>query len=427
MIGIGFHFSILPRVIICQIFSTAWVVGFGCKAKENNHYSHKKINMQLLLSASLFLLIVGMATATPGPTMDQLIVVQASPTPGASTWEGFVPSTTMLTDPVSSPTQAPTSYLVLREAVAPVVAPVPVLDDAPASLPAIVPIRPPILPSTLSPTADLVSSPTMEPTITSEFPSLVPSFSSLPTIEPSVAPAEDPTKRPTSGNFISSVKVIGLEMSLRNAGTLLETNRWQVETEKFYNEYFEDIICVVSFVKSQASDLNDPRVNTITYDLLLQSEFMRITDSTRYALAPFQDPAANIQYGNALRKLINFERLSLPIPVPKAPKRTDVGSEEKRYIYGKLGMHALLGIVAAGLFGVFIAVYGYNRASRQRRLSKPSTEPTSTFRISSDDDISTIGPADDCMDSEKGERYVPDFHLKKFTANFLTKVAFVIK
>lgn len=115
------------------------------------------------------------------------------------------------------------------------------------------------------------------------------------------------------------------------------------------------------FVKSQVSVQNDGRISTITYGLILQSEHTIITDSMRYAIEPFQDRGANIQYGNVLRTFINFERLSLPIPIPEAPKRAGNDSKDIWFIIGQLGTPALLGIAVAGLLGVAVATYRYNR------------------------------------------------------------------
>ncbi len=145
----------------------------------------------------------------------------------------------------------------------------------------------------------------------------------------------------------------------------------------------------------------DPKVNTITYDLVLQSEFFALNNPMQYALKPFRDQAANLQYGNDLRTLLNFERLTLPLAVPT--RITDDSDQVPKKIYGKLGLHALMGIVAAALLGAFLLLCGCNRARRHQQENKPSEAPMSTFRISSDDDISTIGPMD-IMDSEKGER-----------------------
>ena len=198
-----------------------------------------------------------------------------------------------------------------------------------------------------------------------------------------------------------------------------------MQTEKLYNGYFEDITCSVTFVKSEVSDQDGTRVNTITYDLLLQSEFFVITDSVQYAVEPFEDQAANIQYGNALRKMINFERLALPISAPKTPKRTEDGdSGDKVYFFERLGKHTLWGIIAAGLFGFFICLCGCNRAHRQRQLSKKSEAPMATFRISSDEDVSTIGPIEDPVDSELGARYVQRLLWKIDMATFLISIAF---
>lgn len=198
-------------------------------------------------------------------------------------------------------------------------------------------------------------------------------------------------------------------MTLNNAGTLLEMNRWQVETERFYNEYFQDISCLVIFVKSQVSNQNSMRINTITYDLILQSGSNVPGNAMAYALKPFQDLAANIKYGNVLRGFINFERLSLPISVPKLPRRTN-DSKDPMYTRGQLGINVLVGIIVAGLLAVFVVTFGYTRWRRHQRLSKLAEQPTSTFRISSDDDVSTIGPVDDDLvshDSEYGDqRYV---------------------
>ncbi len=170
-----------------------------------------------------------------------------------------------------------------------------------------------------------------------------------------------------------------------------------------YNEFLEDIICSVFLVESQVSDQNKRQVNTITYDLLLQSHFMMITNSMQYAMMPFEDHATNIQYGKKLRTLANFERLSLPIPVPENPQRRDEDDKDKLFHIGKLNTHAILGIVVAGLLGFMYAAYRCNRWSQSRQQSQPSTEPKCTFRISADDDVSTIGPIDETMDSEKGE------------------------
>jgi hypothetical protein len=191
--------------------------------------------------------------------------------------------------------------------------------------------------------------------------------------------------------------VTGLQLKLVDAGTLLEKHGWKVATEAFYNEYYEDIECEVTFVRSENSE--DPKVNTITYDLLLQSEFFALNNPMQYALKPFRNEAANLQYGNDLRTLLNFERLTIPLAVPT--RLTDDSVQPQKNLIEKLGLHAILGIVAAALLVAFLLLCWCKRARRQQ--NKASEAPMSTFRISSDDDISTIGPID-IVDSEKGER-----------------------
>jgi hypothetical protein len=222
-------------------------------------------------------------------------------------------------------------------------------------------------------------------------------------MESSIAPVVAPTKRPTNGIIISSVKVSGLQLKLTNAGVLLETDQWELETEQMYNDFLEDMICSVFLVESQVSEKDNRQVNTLTYDLVLQSHFIMITNSMQYAVMPFEDHAANIEYGKKLRALTNFKRLSLPIPVPETSQMGDDDDKDKLFLIGKLNTHAILGIVVAGLFAIIYAAYRCNRWSQSRQQSKPSTEPKCTFRISSDDDVSTIGPIDETVDSEKGE------------------------
>ncbi|GAX09590.1 hypothetical protein FisN_38Lh011 [Fistulifera solaris] len=307
---------------------------------------------------SLLSVLTSMATATPTPSPSAL----------------FTPN--------DNPTLAPTSSLTLWDKVKPV-APLP----APVKPPT---ISPTFTPKTLTPTIAPTISPTHTPTsLASDFPSFSPTVS---TNEPSTAPVVTPTKQPTNGTFITSVQVTNLQLKLVNAGTLLEKHRWKVATEAFYNEYYEDIECKVTFVRSEKSE--EPKINTITYDLLLQSEFFALNNPMQYALKPFRNEAANLQYGNDLRTLLNFERLTLPLAVPT--RITDDSDQPKEKM---LGLHALLGIVAAALFVAFLLLCWCKRTRRQE--NKASEAPMSTFRISSDDDISTIGPID-IVDSEKG-------------------------
>ncbi|GAX09248.1 hypothetical protein FisN_17Lh284 [Fistulifera solaris] len=336
--------------------------------------------MRSFLSVFVFSLIAVTATAKQSPTTDGLMPVPAPERDSQSR----KPTHSLLT----MPTQNPTSYPELWKTAAPF----PSLKDNTTSAPTELPSTPSRSASSLSPTTDFLS----------EFPSMVPSWSMSPSMEPSVAPVVAPTKRPTNGIIISSVKVSGLQMKLTNVGVLLETDKWELETEQMYNEYLEDMICSVILVGSQVSD-DKRQVNTITFDLVLQSHFVMITNSMQYAVMPFQDNAANIQYGKKLRTLTNFGRLSLPIPVPETPQRGDEDDKDKLFLIGKLSTHAILGIVVAGLLGFIYAAYRFNLWSQSREQSKPSTEPRCTFRISSDDDVSTIGPIDEIMDSEKGE------------------------
>ena len=174
-------------------------------------------------------------------------------------------------------------------------------------------------------------------------------------------------------------------------------------TEEMYNAYLEDITSLVTFVKSEVSNQNDKQVNTITFDLVLQSEWIYITNLMQYAIAPFEDKVANIQYGKVLRTFPNFERLSLPMSVPEVPQRTENETQDGLFIFGDLNQNEILGIVVAVLSGVLYTIYRCNRWCSQRQVSKPSDEPKCTFRISADDDVSTIGPIDyDMLDSEKG-------------------------
>jgi hypothetical protein len=282
--------------------------------------------------------------------------------------------------PTFAPTEAPTTSLqpTMRN------------TTAPSSVPTVA--------ASESPSVVLSQAPTV--LASSEAPSAVPSIA-VTSLAPSAAATTEPVE----------ARLMNIRLPLEGGGRLEddEIDMWERVTAEWFEGYFvsngrrrlqESMVSAITFVRQDQD-------NSILYNQTLE---YGATDDTAdpevVALLPFNDEAANREYGELLRtEFANMGELVLPLAVPSIlgeditpDEEGDGGSDDDD---SGLSMGVLIGIIAAGAAVLLVCAYvgyGFVRGSgdgsvgvEQRDQRDNQSEVSPHFIISpSEEDLSLM-------------------------------------
>lgn len=284
----------------------------------------------------------------------------------------------------------------------------------------VIPVEIPLMPGeTRAPTTSPTVQPTTQPTASpSLFPTIIPTVSpsAMPSEIPSTVPSLVPSFSPTAGveepsrldGAVVNETLLGLQLSLRNAGELVEVEEWENATADWFSSYFlegpgsrrrlqvenvENMATQISFISGEVTlDDTNTSINTITYDQFLTyvARDGALT-SEAYAILPFEDNASNIQYGNRLRTFSNMEQVEVPLASPVVPDQGGGGNGgatdgTNNYddgisaggIVGALFASLIVALVIAGFIG-------FHRRKRQREKDHGGDELSSNSELPEDE------------------------------------------
>jgi hypothetical protein len=284
------------------------------------------------------------------------------------------------------------------------------------------PVEVPLMPGeTRAPTMSPTATPTAQP---SGQPSMSPSL--VPSIAPSIAPSAirssapsgvgspSPTARviapvaPPAGSVMNET-LRGLQLTLRNAGELVEIEEWEKATADWFTNFFvgvpgpgplrrlqvsnvENVSTQISFVSNNVTvDDTNKSINTITYDQALTYVAGEGTlSSEAYATLPFEDNVGNTEYGNILKTFSNMEQVDVPLTIPIVPEQEGGGNgeepgEPENYDDG-MSAGGIVGILFALLIVALAlaAFVGFNRRKRQREKGNEAHELSTNSELPED-------------------------------------------
>jgi hypothetical protein len=284
------------------------------------------------------------------------------------------------------------------------------------------PVEAPLMPGetrapTMTPTATPTDQPSGQPsTSPSLVPSITPTFAPSATRSgaPSSAGSPSPTARvnapvpPPEGSIVNET-LLGLQLTLRNAGALVEIEKWEKATAGWFTNFFvggpgpsplrrlqagnvENVNTQFSFVSNNVTvDDTNTSINTITYDQALTYVAREGALSFEaYATLPFEDNVGNTEYGNILKTFSNMEQVEVPLAIPFIPDLEGGGNGEEpdepdNYDDG-MSAGGIVGILFALLIVALAlaAFVGFNRRKRQREKGNEAHELSTNSELPED-------------------------------------------